>query len=116
MSFGDVLATLLAAPGARSAAFLDPQGQPIASAGDSEALETLAAYQSVWLGELGRAARRSGLGALNDLTMDFEGARVLAAEVKDGYFLCLVSERDGLLAPARARLGEAREKLAQEIG
>ena len=115
MAFQEVLGALLAAPGARGAAFLDPQGQAIAAAGDHEALETLTAYQSVWVGELRRAAERAGLGAVEDVTMDFETARVLTAQVKDGYFLFLVVDRDGLLAPVRARLGVAREALAHEI-
>jgi len=115
LSFPDVLRTLVEAPGARGAAFFDPHGQPVAVTGEREALETIGAYQSVWLGELGRAAERAGLGELGDLTMEFRGARVLAAEVKDGYFLLVVVDRWGVLAPARARLDEARAALAAEI-
>ena len=115
MSFHDVLGALASAPGARGAAFLDPQGQLVACAGDEDSMETMGAYQSVWLGELGRAAERSGLGELRDVTMDFAGARVLAAAVKDGYFLVVLLERGGLLAPARARLDGARAALSAEI-
>jgi len=115
MSFPEVLGALAAVPGARGAAFLDPQGQVIASAGDGEALETIGAYQSVWVAELGRAAERAGLGALRDLTMDFQGARVLTAEVKDGYFLLLVADRGAILGPTRARLDDARSRLAEEL-
>ena len=109
------LQTLLHTPGARGAAFLDAHGQAIASVGDDTSLETIAAYQSVWMAELGRAAERAGLGDVGDVTMDFSDARVLAAQVKDGYFLLLVLDPDGLLAPTRARLGEARRRLAAEI-
>jgi predicted regulator of Ras-like GTPase activity (Roadblock/LC7/MglB family) len=115
VSFADVLGGLGGAPGARGAAFLDPQGQMVAASGDDAALETFGAYQSVWLGELGRAAGRAGLGELSEVTMDFAGARVLAAEVKDGYFLVVLLDRGGLLAPVRARLDDARERLAAEL-
>jgi predicted regulator of Ras-like GTPase activity (Roadblock/LC7/MglB family) len=115
LSFPDVLRSLVAAPGALGAAFLDPHGQPIAVTGEREALETIAAYQSVWLGELGRAAERAGLGELRDVTMEFHDARMLAAEVKHGYFLLVVVDRSGVLAPTRARLQEARAALSAEI-
>lgn len=116
MSFDEVLAPFLDVPGAVCAAFLDPQGEAIASAGDASWLETIGAFHSVWLGELSRIAGRSGLGALRELALDFEERRVLAAEVKDGYFLLLVFDAAGLVARARARLGEARGRLAAEIG
>jgi predicted regulator of Ras-like GTPase activity (Roadblock/LC7/MglB family) len=115
MSFPGVLGALVTAPGARGAAFLDPQGQVVAASGEDEVLETIGAYQSVWLGELGRAADRAGLGEVIDLTMDFRDARILTAGVKDGYFLVLVTDRGGILAPTRAKLDEARRLLAAEI-
>lgn len=115
MSFPEVLGALASAPGARGAAFLDPQGQIVAASGEDQVLETIGAYQSVWLGELGRAAERAGLGEVFDLTMDFRDARVLTAGVKDGYFLVLVTDRAGILAPTRARLEDARRLLAAEI-
>jgi len=56
MSLQDILRPVLDAPDARAVAFLDPQGQEIASLGERDLLETLAAYHSVWSAELARAA------------------------------------------------------------
>ena len=116
MSFLAVLDELRAIPGAQAAAFLDPQGQTIGEVGDSSSLETLGAYESVWLTEVGRASERSGLGELEDLTMEFEEGRFLSANVKDGYFLLVLFDRTGLVSTARARLEDVRARLAEEIG
>jgi predicted regulator of Ras-like GTPase activity (Roadblock/LC7/MglB family) len=116
MSFREILEGLLTAPGARGAAFIDPQGQTVAQAGDPAVTDVLGALQSVWLGELGRASRRAGLGAVADLSLDFTNQRVLSAQVKEGYFLLVVFEAGGLPSMARARLEEARDELAREIG
>lgn len=116
MSFYDILSSLLTAPGALGAAFVDPQGQTVARAGDGAATEILGAYQSVWLGELGRASERAGLGAVSDLSIDFEQKRVLTAQVKAGYFLLVVFDAQGVTSMARARLDDVRGRLAAEIG
>ena len=116
MSFSGILSSLLDVPGALGAAFIDPQGQTVAQLGSPEATEVLGAYQSVWLGELGRVAERSGLGAVSDLSLDFEGKRVLSAQVKAGYFLLVVFDPTGLSTLARARLETIRESLAAEVG
>jgi predicted regulator of Ras-like GTPase activity (Roadblock/LC7/MglB family) len=116
MSFEEVLSSLASAPGAIGAAFVDPQGQTVARAGDPLATDVLGALQSVWLGELGRASERAGLGEIRDLSLDFEDRHVLSAQVKDGYFLLVVFASQGLPSIARARLDDARERLAREIG
>jgi len=112
----DILSSLLAIPGVLGASFIDPQGQSVAHAGDPAATEVLSAYESVWMGELGRAGERSGLGALGDVTLDFERKRVLTSAVKDGYFVLVVLDAGGLVSVVRARLEEARERLSSEIG
>ncbi len=115
MSFEAVLSRFLDVPGSLGAAFLDPQGQTIAQAGASDAMEVLGAYQSVWLAEMARASRRAGLGELGELSLDFGARRVVSAEVKDGYFILVLLAQDGLVAPIRARLEAARRDLAREI-
>ena len=116
MSLDGILSNLLHAPGAAGAAFLDPQGQVIAHAGLESELDVLGAYQSVWLNELTRASERSGLGTLRDIVLEFGTLKVLASEVKDGYFLLVLLDRSGVSAMVRARLDEARSALAAEIG
>jgi len=116
MSLASILEEILVAPGALGAAFLDPQGEMIAHVGDTEFIDILAAYQSVWLGELGRAATNASLGTVTDLSMDFSTRRVLAGDVKDGYFVLVVLDALGVTSLARVRLADARVSLAAEIG
>jgi predicted regulator of Ras-like GTPase activity (Roadblock/LC7/MglB family) len=115
MSFSTILNGLLDAPGAVAAAFLDPQGETVAQAGNTEAVQLLGAYLSVWLGEMARASRRSGLGELAELDLHFRSRRIVSSEVKDGYFVLILLEPNGLVAPVRARLEAARRVFAQEI-
>jgi predicted regulator of Ras-like GTPase activity (Roadblock/LC7/MglB family) len=111
MSFADALEGLLDAPGALGAAFIDPQGEVIARVGDDGATEVLGAYQSVWMGELRRAAERAALGEISDLTFEFEKRRI----VKAGYFVLVVFDAAGQMHMARPRLAAARLRLAAEI-
>jgi predicted regulator of Ras-like GTPase activity (Roadblock/LC7/MglB family) len=115
MSFRTILERLLAAPGAVAAAFLDPEGQPVEQVGDVEAIEVLAAYQSVWLTAMNRGAERMGISPLNEITLDLTKKRLVCSEVKDGYFLLVVLEPDGVPSMARSRLEDARLSLAAEI-
>ena len=101
--------------GALGAAFLDPQGEVLARAGDEAATDVLGAYQSVWLTELGRAADRAGLGPIADLSFEFEGRRVLTAPVKAGFFLLVVLSPEGRPSVARARIDDVRVRLASEV-
>jgi predicted regulator of Ras-like GTPase activity (Roadblock/LC7/MglB family) len=115
MSVTDALEGLLDAPGALGAAFIDPQGEVIARVGEDVATDVLGAYQSVWMGELRRAAERSSLGEIADLSFEFEKRRILTAHVKAGYFVLLVFGAAGQTHAARPRLDRARARLAAEI-
>ena len=115
MSFETILTGLLDAEGALGAAFLDPQGEVIARAGDETATDVIGAYQSVWLSELGRAADRAGLGPVAGLALEFDGRRVLTAPVKAGFFVLVVLEPGGEASAVRARLEDVREELASEV-
>ncbi len=112
MSFEDVLRPVLGAPEARAVAFVDPQGQEIASVGDRELLETVGAYHSVWSAELARAAAGGGLGEVTEADFDFEAGRVVATPVGGGYFILVLFGRGGVPSLARPMLAVAREQLA----
>ncbi len=115
MTFESILASLLDVPGAVAAAFLDPQGEVVARSGDEAATEIFGAYQSVWLGELGRAADRAGLGPIADLSLEFEGRRLLTLPVKAGFFLLVVLSPASRPSVVRARMEDARDRLAAEV-
>lgn len=116
MSFEDVLKPVLAAPDALAVAFLDPQGEEVASVGDRVLLEAIGAYQSVWTTDLERAAAAGGLGSVTEADFDFEAGRVLATSVKDGYFILTLFGRRGIPSLARPLLAAVRDRLAAEIG
>ncbi len=116
MSFDDVLRPVLDVPDAQAVAFLDPQGQEIASLGDRALLEALGAYHSVWTTDLGRAAAAGGLGDVTEVDFDFEAGRVLATPIKDGYFILTLFGRGGIPSLARPLLAAARDRLIAEIG
>ncbi len=115
MTFDEILAPLVSREGAISAAFLDPHGEPIAVVGDRGSLQALGAYQSVWMGELGKIAEEGGLGSIGEVSFEFEARSVLAAPVREGYFILLVLPKGATASVARARLEEARERLVREI-
>ncbi len=115
MSLETILTGLLESPGALGAAFLDPQGEVVARAGDESATEVLGAYQSVWLAEMGRAAERAGLGAISELALDFDGKKVLTSPVKAGFFLLVVLAPGGRPSVVRAGMDAARDRLASEV-
>jgi predicted regulator of Ras-like GTPase activity (Roadblock/LC7/MglB family) len=115
VSFESILSSLLESPGAQGAAFLDPQGEVIARAGDEGATGVLGAYQSVWLAELGRAADRAGLGAISELALEFDGKKVLTAPVKAGFFLLVVLSPGGRPSVVRAQMDGVRDRLAAEV-
>ncbi len=115
MSLETILSSVLESPGALGAAFLDPQGEVIARAGDEAATEVLGAYQSVWLTELGRAADRAGLGAVSELALEFDGKTVLTVPVKAGFFLLVVLSPEGRPSVVRAGMDAARIRLASEV-
>ncbi len=115
MSLETILSGLLELPGTLGAAFLDPQGEVIARAGDEAATAVLGAYQSVWLTELGRAADRAGLGRISELALEFEGKRVLTAPVKAGFFLFVVLSPEGRPSAVRGRMEDVRNRLVSEV-
>jgi predicted regulator of Ras-like GTPase activity (Roadblock/LC7/MglB family) len=115
VSLETILSGLLESPGALGAAFLDPQGEVVARAGDEAATDVIGAYQSVWLTELGRAADRAGLGPISELALEFEGRKVLTAPVKAGFFLLVVLSPAGRPSVVRAGMDAARDRLAAEV-
>lgn len=115
MDLSRVLAPLLDVPGTKAAAFLDPQGQTIAHAGDLDAIEVAGAYGSVWMSDLRRAAEQGALGPLSEIAFDFEKGRLVARMVARGHFVLLVFDRDGLPSLATPVLDRILPVLAAEL-
>ena len=115
LSFEEILSPLLEAPGAIAAAFVDAQGQSIATVGDALALEVIGAFQPVWTSGVAGIAAHGGLGPHEAVEIAFDERRLLAAPVKEGYHLLVLLERGGVPSVARSRVGTAREQLAAEM-
>jgi predicted regulator of Ras-like GTPase activity (Roadblock/LC7/MglB family) len=112
---------LISTPGAIGAVFLDREGEAVELFAESvfeigpEGLRAIGAYEGIYLSDLKRACQRLGAGRLDRLTIDFEGARVLSCDLKDGYYLVLVISAEGNEGIAAQRLRRCRDRLIAEL-
>jgi len=113
--------TLQNTPGAIGAVFLDREGEAVDLWAENvfdigpEGLRAIGAYTGIFLSDLRRACARLNAGVPQRLTIDFEQARVLSCELKEGYYLVLVFGRDANEGLAAERLRRGRERLLAEI-
>lgn len=122
MPFQRILRELLeVTPGAIGAVFLDRGGEAVELWSDRvfdvgpEGLRAIGAYQGVYLGELKRLCERIGAGPPQRFTIDFEQARVLSCDLKEGYYLVLVIDPNANEGIAWHHLSECRRKLIAEL-
>lgn len=62
-----------------------------------------------------RAGSNTGLGALQELVINFEGVRILARMFSPEYFIVLALKPDGNLGRGRFELRKAELRLAREF-
>ena len=122
MPFQRILRELLeVTPGAVGALFLDRGGEAVELWSDRvfdvgpESLRAIGAYQGVYLGQLKRLCQRIGVGPPQRFTIDFEQARVLSCDLKEGYYLVLVIDPNANEGIAWHHLSECRGKLIAEL-
>ncbi len=122
MPFQRILRELLeVTPGAVGAIFLDRGGEAVELWSDRvfdvgpEGLRAIGALQGVYLGQLKRLCERIGVGPPQRFTIDFEQARVLSCDLKEGYYLVLVIDPNANEGIAWHFLGECRGKLIAEL-
>src|SRR5437868_262741 len=112
---------LLSTPGAIGAVFLDRGGEAVSLFAESvfeigaDGLRAVGAYEGIFLSDLKRTCERLGAGRLDRLTIDFEHARVLSCNLKEGYYLVLVIAAGGNEGIAAERLRRCRERLIAEL-
>lgn len=81
----------------------------------ADGLRAIGAYQGIFLGDVRRICERLSLGPLHQMTIDFEHARVIGCDLKEGYYLVLLLAADGNEGIARQRLGVCRQQLIEEL-
>jgi len=112
---------LQSAPGAIGAVFLDREGEAVDLWAERvldigpEGLRALGAYEGIFLSEIKRVCGRLGLGTPVQLTLEFEHAKVLGCDLKEGYYLVLVIDRGANEGIASRRLRACRDRLLREI-
>jgi predicted regulator of Ras-like GTPase activity (Roadblock/LC7/MglB family) len=108
-------------PGAVGAVFLDRGGEAVELWSDRvfdvgpEGLRAIGAYQGVYLGQLKRLCERIDAGPPQRFTIDFEQARVLSCDLKEGYYLVLIIDPNANEGIAWHHLSECRRKLIAEL-
>lgn len=120
--FEAILRDLLeSTPGAIGAIVLDQEGESIHFWAERvfeigpDGLKAVGAYQGIYLSELKRIAERVDLGDLRRFTIDFVHARVLTFNLKEGYYVVLITDpnvNDGL---AWHHLRSCRQRLLAEL-
>jgi len=112
---------LVGTPGAIGAVFLDRGGEAVELFAESvfeigpEGLRAIGAYEGIFLSDIRRTAEGLGAGGVDRLTIDFEHARVLSCDLRDGYYLVLVIAANGNEGIAAERLRRCRERLLAEL-
>jgi len=108
-------------PGAIGAVFLDREGESVDLFAEDvfeisdDGLRAVGAYTGIFLSNVRRACERIHAGAPRELTIDFDNATVLSADLKEGYYLVLVVARGANEAVAVDRLRRCRDRLLTEI-
>lgn len=122
MPFQQILRELLDdTPGALGAIFLDRRGEAVELWTErvfdigADSLRAIGAYQGVYLSQLKRLCERTSAGRLQRFTIDFQHARVLSSDLKEGYYLVLVIEPSASEGIAWHHLEECREKLISQL-
>jgi predicted regulator of Ras-like GTPase activity (Roadblock/LC7/MglB family) len=108
-------------PGALGAVFLDREGEAVELWTErvfdigADHLRAIGAYQGVYLSQLKRLCERTSVGRLQRFTIDFQNARVLSCDLKEGYYLVLVIEPTASEGIAWHHLEECRRKLISQL-
>jgi predicted regulator of Ras-like GTPase activity (Roadblock/LC7/MglB family) len=122
VAFQEILREMLeSTPGAIGAVFLDQQGEAIELFAERvfeigwEGLRAIGAYEGIFLSDLKRVCERLSAGKPLRLTIEFEHAKVLSCDLKEGYYLVLVIAAGASEGIAWQRVHRCRERLRAEL-
>ena len=120
--FDQILRDLVqSTPGAIGALFLDWEGETVGMVGerpfdaDEHDLKIVGAYQGIFLTQLRELCARVDAGVPHRFKIDFEAARVLSYDLKDGYYVVLVVDASANEAVAWKHLEGCRARLILEL-
>ena len=120
MAFHGILAQLLSSTdGSIAAVFLDWQGETVAliTAHDLEQdeLKALAAYQVIFFTQLRKLCGDLDVGTPRRFKIEFARRKVLSCDVKDGYFVVMLTGSETNEGEAWHHLDHCRQDLLQEM-
>ena len=105
--------------GAVAALFCDYEGETVALTCDRDlsdhALRIIGAYQVVFFDRLRAMSDRTGDGPPRRFKIEFHAMSVLSYDVKDGYYLVLLTDGSVNEGMAWRRLEKCRERLLEEM-
>ena len=120
--FDKILRDLVAAtPGSIGAIVLDQEGESIHYWAErpfeigADGIRAIGAYQGIFLAELRRICDRIDAGAPQGFVTEFVNARIFAANLKEGYYVVLVTDRISGAAMAWHHLRSCRQRLLAEL-
>lgn len=120
MAFHGILAQLLSTTdGSIAALFLDWEGETVAliTAHDLEQdeLKALGAYQVIFLTQLRKLCGDLGVGAPQRFKIEFAKKKVLSCDVRDGYYLVMLTGAETNEGEAWHHLDHCRRDLLEEM-
>jgi len=120
LPFHGILAQLLSSTnGSIAAMFLDWEGETVAlvTAHDLEQdeLKALGAYQGIFLTQLRKMCTDLGAGAPQRFKIEFLRKKVLICDVKDGYFVVMLTGAETNEGEAWHHLDHTRQDLLEEM-
>jgi hypothetical protein len=105
--------------GAIAAIFLDYEGETVELVCDRDLsdhdLRIIGAYQGIYLTRLRELCGRIDAGAPQRFKLEFEDAKFLNFDIKDGYFIVLLISGEANEGQAWRRLESCRERLLAEM-
>ena len=105
--------------GALAALFLDWEGETVALACDHDLsdheLRILGAYQGIFLGQLRELCSQADAGNPQRFKIEFRETSVLSFDVKDGYYIVLLTDATANEGTAWRKLEKCRERLLEEM-
>jgi len=113
MSFQNILNQIASRPEVEGVVFLDAEGEAVASLGrmEEEKLKLIGAYQAILLGSI----ERQGIARSKTIVTQCEERTVLTHNLKDGYFVCVVINRELHFAHARFLFQDLYSSLLSEL-
>jgi predicted regulator of Ras-like GTPase activity (Roadblock/LC7/MglB family) len=122
MPFRRILQDLVTAThGALGAIFLDQEGETVEVLterpfeADDNDLKVVGAYSGIFLTQLRNVCHEMGTGKLDRFKLEFATTTVFSCDLKDGYYVVLLTDGTTNEGVAWQRLCECRERLLGEM-